>query len=59
MNLPKCDRCGKDQKELGAILLSPPVGKLVVKIHICAECYKKVVKAAKLECVGWVVKRDK
>jgi len=40
---PKCNKCGKELNEFGAILLSPP-GKddIVEKMHICRECYKEI-----------------
>lgn len=37
---PKCDMCGKELIEFGAILLGPPdKGNLVIKDHICKPCY--------------------
>ena len=37
---PKCDRCGRELKKFGAILLSPPDEQSTVKkYHICIECY--------------------
>jgi uncharacterized protein with PIN domain len=38
---PKCDKCGEELTEFGAILLSPPnENSEVKKFHICVECYK-------------------
>jgi len=40
---PKCDICGKELEEFGAILLSPPdEQEKVKKNHICKECYNKL-----------------
>lgn len=45
---PKCDMCGVELKELGAILLSPPdEASKVDKIHLCQDCYKKVLAIIK------------
>lgn len=42
---PKCDKCGKELTEYGAILFSPPNGKNEVKkYHICVNCYKDIAK---------------
>lgn len=39
---PKCDKCGKELKEFGGILLSPPNSNSEVKkYHLCVECYNK------------------
>lgn len=41
---PKCDRCGKELTEFGAILLSPPNNKSEVhKFHICVSCYTQII----------------
>ena len=39
---PKCDRCGVELKEFGAILLSPPINNMVEKKHFCIQCYKTI-----------------
>ena len=40
---PICDKCKKELKDFGAILLSPPdIENKVRKFHICKECYKKI-----------------
>jgi len=39
---PKCDICGKELEDYGALLLSPPAQGKVKKIHICKECYNKL-----------------
>jgi len=40
---PKCDKCGKELKEFGAILLSPPNKKSqVTKFHLCKGCFKNI-----------------
>lgn len=37
---PKCDKCGKELVEFGAILLSPPdTESKVIKSHLCKLCY--------------------
>lgn len=41
---PRCDSCGKELIEFGAILLGPPDGNLVEKFHPCQDCYKKIRK---------------
>jgi len=45
---PKCDSCGEELKEFGAILLTPPLPTIrivaattVLKYHICVSCYEK------------------
>lgn len=40
---PICCRCGKELKEFGAILLSPPKDDMVKKYHICVECFIKIL----------------
>ncbi len=42
---PKCDKCGKELKEFGGILLSPPKGNDVKKFHLCRKCYGEIMKA--------------
>jgi hypothetical protein len=40
---PICDKCKKELREFGAILLSPPdFENKVKKFHICKECYTKL-----------------
>lgn len=42
---PACDSCGKELKEFGAILLSPPNKKSEVKkFHLCKLCYEDITK---------------
>lgn len=42
---PKCDKCGKELTEFGAILFSPPNDKSEVKkFHICVNCYHEILK---------------
>ena len=40
----KCDRCGAELNQPGALLFSPPRGDgwLVEKYHLCVECYKRI-----------------
>lgn len=43
---PKCDKCKKELKEFGGILLSPPDKKqMVKKFHLCKTCYKDLLKS--------------
>lgn len=45
---PKCDKCKKELKDFGGILLSPPDKREKVrKYHICKECYIKLEKELK------------
>ena len=37
-----CEVCKKELDEPGAIMLSPPLGKCVDKMHICVSCYGKL-----------------
>lgn len=40
---PKCDKCNEELVEFGAILLSPPDEKnMVKKFHICKSCYSNI-----------------
>lgn len=42
---PHCDKCKKELKDFGAILLSPPNTKSnVKKFHICKLCYSEMKK---------------
>ncbi len=42
---PKCDKCGKELTEFGAILFSPPNDKSEVKkFHICVSCYQDIIQ---------------
>jgi hypothetical protein len=41
---PRCDDCGQELQEFGAILLGPPdKNNKVKKLHICQACYQKIV----------------
>jgi hypothetical protein len=41
---PKCDSCGKELKDFGALLFGPPNKEdKVKKFHFCKACYKKIV----------------
>ena len=44
---PKCDKCGKELKEFGAILFSPPKKNIVKKFHLCKQCYQQLIKGWK------------
>lgn len=40
---PKCDLCRDELKDFGAILLSPPDKKgMVKKYHVCKTCYAEM-----------------
>jgi hypothetical protein len=53
---PRCDSCGKELMEKGAVLLSPPVKSVnkfleldewidvVRKFHICRVCYDELIE---------------
>ena len=42
---PVCDVCKKELTDFGAILLSPPDKKgMVRKFHVCKKCYEKILK---------------
>jgi hypothetical protein len=42
---PKCDRCGAELTEFGAILLGPPdENNLALKQHLCRDCYREIVE---------------
>jgi hypothetical protein len=46
---PTCDVCKKELKDFGAILLSPPNKKNIVKkFHVCKVCYAEIKKEYKL-----------
>jgi hypothetical protein len=43
VTLPKCDVCGHDQTELGAIIFSPPnPDSMCYKKHCCVNCWNKI-----------------
>ncbi len=47
---PVCDSCGDELMEFGGILLSPPDGGgSVRKLHLCVNCYRKIIKSFKNE----------
>lgn len=47
---PVCSRCGKELDDFGAILLSPPDSKgMVKKIHLCRSCYGEVLKSIEMK----------
>ena len=50
---PRCISCRKELEDFGAILLSPPApeGDLVIKSHICTECYEKLYRPLAEECI--------
>lgn len=39
---PKCDKCKKELKEFGGILLGPPKKNMVRKFHLCQKCYREI-----------------
>jgi hypothetical protein len=46
---PICEKCKRELTEFGAILLSPPERlkneEKVRKIHLCKECYQKIISS--------------
>ena len=41
---PKCDKCGCELEEFGAILLGPPDKyNMAHKCHLCIECYDYII----------------
>jgi len=50
---PKCDRCGRELSDFGAVLLSPPDKKGTVrKFHICRDCYLLFSKELKKDATA-------
>jgi hypothetical protein len=45
----KCDKCGRELTEAGALVFSPPKGEawIVEKYHVCANCWPKLVAFVK------------
>ena len=41
----KCDRCGRELSEPGALVFSPPTNEawVVNKYHVCADCWPTVM----------------
>lgn len=39
---PECAVCGEELYDPGAILLSPPIDNMCIKMHICIYCWKKM-----------------
>jgi hypothetical protein len=41
----KCDKCGRELNQPGALLFSPPTGNgwLVEKYHLCHDCWLATV----------------
>lgn len=47
---PKCDKCGDELVDFGAILFSPPDEESTVKkFHICKSCYETYEKELNLQ----------
>lgn len=45
---PNCNKCKKELKDFGGILLSPPDRlSMVKKFHICKKCYGGIKKDLK------------
>jgi hypothetical protein len=43
---PKCDKCGIEFSEFGAILLGPPdENDRVRKFHLCRACYAEIASS--------------
>lgn len=43
---PKCDSCGTELTEYGALLFSPPRDRDVKKYHLCVACYEHMTRDA-------------
>jgi hypothetical protein len=45
----RCDKCGGELREPGALIFSPPTTKqwLVEKYHVCADCWPAVLALLK------------
>ena len=43
--LIKCNKCGKELKEQGALVFSPPANMFgdVLKLHVCKSCWEKLL----------------
>ena len=41
---PRCDKCKKELRGFGGILLSPPKGDMVEKFHLCKKCYAELLE---------------
>ena len=42
---PKCNKCGKELHDFGALLFSPPDGESkTIKYHLCKNCYGKIIE---------------
>ena len=47
---PKCDFCGSEFEDYGALLFSPPDSESkTIKNHVCQKCYDKIKPKNKLE----------
>ncbi len=45
---PKCNKCKKELKEFGGILLSPPnKNDEVKKYHLCKKCFEEIKSSLK------------
>lgn len=45
---PRCDMCGKELTDFGALLFGPPdSANTVKKYHICKSCYVDLIKSFK------------
>jgi DNA-directed RNA polymerase subunit RPC12/RpoP len=42
----KCDQCGRELQEPGALVFSPPKGQgwLVEKYHLCVDCWAQIAE---------------
>jgi hypothetical protein len=42
----KCDKCGTELQQPGALVFSPPTGEawLVEKYHVCAACWPALLE---------------
>ncbi len=46
---PRCDKCGKELREFGGLLFSPPMFgiSVVEKLHLCKKCFREVLAIVK------------
>ena len=56
----KCDKCGRELTEPGALVFSPPKSEawIVKKYHVCADCWPALVALLKAKNRG-LIEQDK
>ena len=55
----KCDKCGQDLAQPGALLFSPPKHDqwIVEKYHLCVDCWSVIVGQVRSETQNTQVKQ--